>query len=98
MKNALIIVGILTVALAGVGGLTASHENVAVAPELSLRPCNADGSFTSWCQSILSELVPSLRSPIQLAEEEEEAAAEEEKDEGWPEPPPDRIWSAVQLG
>jgi hypothetical protein len=96
MKNALIIVGILTVALAGIGGLSASLENSAVAPELSLRPCNADGSFTGWCQSLLNELVPSLRSPVQLAEEEE-AAAEEEKEEEFPELP-DRIWSAVQLG
>jgi hypothetical protein len=96
MKNALIIVGILTVALAGISGLSASHENIAVAPELSLRPCNADGSFTSWCQTLLSELIPSLRGPVQYAEEEE-AAAEEEKEDEWPELP-DRIWSAVQLG
>jgi hypothetical protein len=95
MKNALIMFGVLSVALMGTWGISAIHGQTAAQPLSALgfqKGLYAPMELT-WLDGLFQSLYGT--TPFILAADEEEAEPETKEDE--PTPAPDRIWSAVNL-
>jgi hypothetical protein len=97
MKNALIMFGVLSVALMGTWGMCAIHGQTA-GHHLSALGFQQGLSATmelTWRDGLFRPLYGA--TPFILAANEEEETKPETEEED-PAPAPDRIWSAVNLG